>query len=123
MQFTLTRSPLPSVAVLAIGLSALACVHAADSQPLTYDGLKKIIGQTQGDVAKTTPRVVGKSLSLRLKSLSDALFVNAKDGIYFTCDKRPASFRGGSVTAMVTKYGLTPDGDVSVGLERCDGNQ
>jgi hypothetical protein len=60
---------------------------------------------------------------VKLKSSSDALFVNAKDGIYFICDKRPASFRGGSVTAMVTKYGLTPDGDVSVGLERCDSNQ
>ena len=87
---------------------------------MTYDGLKKIISQTRGDVAKTTLQLVGKTLTVRLKSSNDALFVNAKDGVYFTCDKRGAAFKGGSVTTTVTKYGLTPDGDVSVALESCN---
>jgi len=121
MQFTVDRSLSPRAAVFALGFFALACVHAADPRPtMTYEDLTKLIGQTQGDVAKTTPQVMGKSITVKLKSSNDALFVQAKDGIYFTCDQRAAPFKGGVVMATVTKYGLTPDGDVSVGLERCN---
>lgn len=119
MQFTKLRCPSAPIATLSLGLFTLAGVHAADPRPMTYEGLKKIIDQTQGDVAKTTPLVIGKTLTVKLKSSNDALFVNVKDGVYFTCDKRAASFKGGSVTTKMSKYGLTQDGDVSVGIESC----
>lgn len=120
MQFTIDGSFSPRAAVFAFGLIALTYVHAADPRPMTYEGLKKRTGQTHGDVAKTAPQVVGKAITVKLKSSTDALFVDAKDGIYFTCDQRAPSFKGGALTATVTKYGLTPDGDVSVGLENCN---
>lgn len=109
-----------TIAALAVAvIGAMSSAHAAADKAMSYAELKKVIGQTQGDVAKTTPLVVGKTLAVTLKSSNDALFVDSKDGVYFTCESRGKSFKGGKVTSKVSKYGLTPDGDVSVTLATC----
>ena len=111
---------------LIVALSTALSAHAANPTPspaaqsLTYAAVVKIIGETQGDVAKTSPRLVGQAIKLKLVAKGpQSLVVNVKDGVFFTCVERAKGFMGGDVTAKVTKYGLTPDGDVSIHLDRC----
>lgn len=88
---------------------------------MTYAAVVKLIGETKGDVAKTSPRLVGQTVKLKLVAKGpQSLVVNAKDGVFFTCDERAKGFKGGEVTAKVTKYANTPDGDVSIHLDRCE---
>ena len=114
------------IVALSSALSAHASSPAASTpaspaaQTMTYAAVVRLIGETKGDVAKTSPRLVGQAIKLKLVAKGpQSLVVNVKDGVFFTCVERAKGFMGGDVTAKVTKYGLTPDGDVSIHLDRC----
>ena len=89
-------------------------------KPLTYRAVTKIIGDAKGNDRLIVANLVGKSVSLALKATGpQALVVDPKDGVFFVCASRSPAFRSGAVTAKIAAYETTPDGDVSISLDRC----
>lgn len=89
-------------------------------KPLTYRAVTKIVGDAKGNDRLIVANLVGKSVSLTLKATGpQALVVDPKDGVFFVCASRPPSFRSGTVVAKIAAYETTPDGDVSISLDRC----
>lgn len=110
------QAALPTTTAVAGTVSPTSSV----TSPLSYADLLKQITATKGDPTLMRPRLVGKRLKLKLRATGAlALMVSQKDGVFFTCNERTPGFKGGSVTAAVTAYELTPEGDVSVELDRC----
>lgn len=85
-------------------------------KPLTYSELVKLVGQARGNLQPLRDKTV--QLTLRAAG-PQSLVVNTKDGILFTCQKRAAGFKGGSVTARITGVEDTPHGDLAIELDRC----
>lgn len=89
-------------------------------KPLTYRAVTKLIGDAKGNDRLIVASLVGKSVSLTLKATGpQALVVDPKDGVFFVCASRSPSFRSGAVVANIAAYETTPDGDVSISLDRC----
>lgn len=100
--------------------TAIDQANAAGVKSLTYRAVTKIIGDAKGNDRLIVANLVGKSVSLRLKATGpQALVVDPKDGVFFVCADRSPAFRSGAVTAKITAYETTPDGDVSISLDRC----
>lgn len=89
-------------------------------KPLTYRAVTKLIGDAKGNDRLIVASLVGKSISLTLKATGpQALVVDPKDGVFFVCASRSPSFQSGAVVAKIATYETTPDGDVSISLDRC----
>ena len=107
--------------------AAVAATPAAKDQdkadavkPLTYRAVTKIIGDAKGNDRLIVVNLVGKSVSLTLRATGpQALVVDPKDGVFFVCASRATAFRSGAVSAKIAAYETTPDGDVSISLDRC----
>lgn len=107
-------------AAVAATPAAKDSAKAEGVKPLTYRAVTKIIGDAKGNDRLIVANLVGKSVSLTLKATGpQALVVDPKDGVFFTCTSRSPAFRGGAVTANIAAYETTPDGDVSISLDRC----
>jgi hypothetical protein len=86
---------------------------------LSYDQMMKAMGQAQ-ETSRMNKVLVGKTLSVKLKrSGPDLLVVSQQDGVFFHCETRAKSFKGGPVKTEVLKIEDTAEGNFMVTLKAC----
>ena len=118
-----SASSAPVVASAAKRIDSKTDAASATSTPtggttLSYSGMNKLVDGNNDDV--TRKRLIGRKVQLTLKAAGpQSLTVNPKDGIFFACKQRSPSFKGGTITATITDFELTPEVDVLVTLDRC----
>ena len=102
-----------------LGVSTLAV--AADTKPLTYSDVTKILGQGAGNVKKTKALLIGRNISIKVQVGADTVTVNDEDRVFFSC-KNLKSFKAGeTVFAKVVDYSETGgDSDPLILLDSCN---
>lgn len=112
------RIPLSALALCALAAPSFAQSPSTASKPLSYAQVTKMLAG--GDDAKVSKAIVGKTVAVKLVNAGpDTLVVRKGDGVYFICDTRTPGFRSGVVTAKVTKFETTHEGDLSLSLDKC----
>lgn len=101
-----------------------ALAESVTGKLLTYEEIVEAVRDLNADAGKISKKLVGKTVRLHLMPSHPAelknLVVDVNDSIYFYCNKRPAGFREGVVTAKIIKVESTPDdGDPWFTLDRC----
>ncbi|WP_425259197.1 hypothetical protein ACPOLB_27160 [Rubrivivax sp. RP6-9] len=109
--------------VIAISAGAIAILSACDSgsnaPALDYKSLIGILKSAGGGVANAKNQLVGKSVSLALKTNGGVFFVEEQDEVLFQCEAG-SQFAGGSVTAKIVNYSESePDSNPQIWLDRC----
>lgn len=111
----------PLFATLLIAISAISTPSFSAStaeKTLNYKEIVVILGMT--DEQKIINSLVGKKVSVKLIATGpQSLMVKKRDGVFFSCDKKSPGFKSGQVTATVTNFEITPDGDLSISLDKC----
>ncbi len=114
--------------LLALFVSNIASTSAlaapANTAPLSYEEVKKITYDLDEDAQRIAKKLVGKKVRFHLMpshpSELNNLVGNIDDSIYFYCNKRPAGYREGVITAKIIKVENTPDdGHPWFTLDRC----
>lgn len=112
----IASSSAPSIAK---GAATQASGLAAAAPIMTYAELLKVIGSVKGE-AQVAKRLTGRQLQVTLRATGpDALMVNPKDMLFFSCNQRAPNFKGGALTATIVGYETPEEGETTVTLDRC----
>ena len=113
--FTLGALMMGSV-VMGLGSTA----QAAGKADFSYTQVMALIESAAGDSKTVTEKIAGKTVGMNLKRSGErVLLVDAKDGLFFVCEKGDAGFKGGEVVLKMARFVSSDDTEPTVFLENC----